>query len=412
MTRKLSCPGKFQSLKIAVVTGLFPVTSETFVVDHIAGLIEKGHTVDVFAFGPPREAPHIHWEISRYGLMDRLTIFPYYRLPKGEKERWKYFIRFLKNAGWRHPVWLSRCSAFLKRGPSIYFYVTAMAEPLMRRRYDVIHCHFGTNAQPLTFVKKIFKRCGFFVTFHGYDVRRGLEGQADYHELFRCVDRVISICGFNREKLVALGCPEDKLAYLPNGVDVDFFRRQPDAARSKRFVIITVARLHKVKNIPFALDIIKEIVKKRTDVEYRIIGEGESRSEVEGRIELLNLNCHVRLIGGVKHHQVRDHLAQADIVLLTSLNEALPVTLLEAQAMEIPVVATRVGGVCEAVCDQVSGILIDPGDAKRAAKQILELMDDPARCESMGRAGREFVKSRFNRVKVLQDMEGLYYGKP
>jgi len=384
-----------KKLKIAIVVGPFPCTSETFVIHHIKGLIEDGHHVDIFSFGIPEIKQAIHDEIKEYDMLNRTTYFQ--ELPKKREDRLRKARKIVLRQIFVHPGSLLKCIKSGKEGTNKILKEVMKIEPLLNKRYNIVHCHFGTNALDVMQVKDFIPKLKFFVTFHGYDIRRGLEAQDGmYNELFDRADGIIAICDYNKKRLTQLGCPEDKLIDIPNGIDMDQFKLTK-RKKGNKFIITTVARLVPVKNIPMALNIMKEIKDEgKFDFQYCIIGDGPLRKELEEKIRQYDLSDNVLMLGFQDHNKVRAQLAKSHIFLLTSENEAFPVVLLEAQAMGLPVVATNVGGLSESVIDGQTGYLIPENDVTAAKNCIYSLLDDFALLEEMGKKGREFIELNYN----------------
>jgi len=385
---------QMKKLKVAVVAVKFPCISETFVLKHIIGLMDLNVDVDIYAFSKLNIKTESHKTINKYRLLDKTTF-----IIKPES----LFVRLYKAYGiikrnrTEHKDLIKKCINIKKYGFKGSLRNIVRIEPFLENRYDIIHAHFGPVGQEMAFLRDVFPKTKLFVTFHGYDIRLGFKkGGHIYKELFQNANKVISICDYNRKKLMALGCPESKMVHLPNGVDLNDFefvtRKITDC-----FNITSVARLCGSKNISFALKIMKAIKEEgKYSFKYYVIGEGEKRKELEKKIRRFGLEEHVVLRGAQKQHQVRRHLKEADIFLMPSKDEAFPVCLLEAQACGIPVVTTDVGGIDQAIQDGKTGFLVTLNDVEEAKKRIYALFDDFALREKMGRAGRRYIKENFD----------------
>jgi len=212
------------------------------------------------------------------------------------------------------------------------------------------------------------------------------------------------------------GCPAHKVRVIPNGVDVERFHpRWPSKALEQELglkpgspVVGVVAALRPEKNHSLFLEAAHGIRRQLPDVRFVIVGDGPERANIERRVAELSLDGAVHLVG--TRSDVPDVLSLFDVFLLTSHMEANPVSLLEAMASEIPVVAPRVGSVPETVIDGKTGLLSEPGDAEGTAEKVLTLLADRPRAEAMGRAGREEVISRWSVERMVEGYEELIAG--
>jgi glycosyltransferase involved in cell wall biosynthesis len=136
-----------------------------------------------------------------------------------------------------------------------------------------------------------------------------------------------------------------------------------------------------------------------------LVGDGPRRLVLESLAAELGLAEAVRFLG--TQSDIPGLLALSNVVVLSSHNEANPVSLLEAMAAEKPVVATRVGSVAETVIDGVTGYLVQPGDGGEFAERVAGLLKDPGEAAAMGRAGREHVVARWSVEQMVRGYEDL-----
>jgi glycosyltransferase involved in cell wall biosynthesis len=227
-------------------------------------------------------------------------------------------------------------------------------------------------------------------------------------------DAFIAVAGPHGRYLVDDGgCPAHKVRVIPNGVDVDRFHpRWPDSPLQQELgitpgtpVVGVVAALRPEKNLELFVEAAALIRLQVPDARFVIVGDGPERASIEGRIAELSLDGAVHLLGS--RDDVPEVLSLFDVFLLSSRMEANPVSLLEAMASEVPVVAPRVGSIPETVEDGKSGMLVEPGDAQAMAGKVLGLLSDRRRAEAMGRAGREQVIARSSVERMVEGYEGL-----
>ena len=158
--------------------------------------------------------------------------------------------------------------------------------------------------------------------------------------------------------------------------------------------MLFVGRLDPVKGAPLLLEAFGRIRGKHPEATLDIIGDGSERPALEAQARAYG--DAVTFHGYMAQDAVADHLARADMLVLPSFAEGVPVVLMEAMASHIPVIASRVAGISELVEDGVSGFLVPPGDTDTLAERLDRLLSDPELCARMGEVGREKVEAEFD----------------
>jgi glycosyltransferase involved in cell wall biosynthesis len=149
-------------------------------------------------------------------------------------------------------------------------------------------------------------------------------------------------------------------------------------------------------------------------IEFRctLVGDGPLRPRIEARVRTMRLGRAVKLAGSLEPDRVAEMYQTADVIVLASFSEGVPVVLMEAMAYGRPVVATRVGGVPELVQDGQHGLVVPPGDAEALACALRRVLDDPEWAVSLGRNGSQYVRDQFNvdtSACRLMDLFGLVH---
>jgi glycosyltransferase involved in cell wall biosynthesis len=165
--------------------------------------------------------------------------------------------------------------------------------------------------------------------------------------------------------------------------------------RGDEINITTTGRLTWQKGYLTALQAVKILRDRRIPVRYQIIGGGSLSHAISYWIRHLGIEENVHLVGQVDRNQVKEFLAQSDIYIQPSLTESLCVSVMEAMAMELPVVASKVGGLPEVVENGVTGLLAQPGDPQSLADAISYLVANQDLANEMGKAGRQRVLEKF-----------------
>jgi glycosyltransferase involved in cell wall biosynthesis len=197
----------------------------------------------------------------------------------------------------------------------------------------------------------------------------------------------------------------DRVCVIHNGVELG--KPLPPAAwESWRPRGITVARLDPVKDQRTMLAAVRGVVDACPDFRLDIVGDGSERKSLEKTSEDLGLAGHVRFLGYRK--DVHQLLRRPQVFLSSSVTEGVSLTLLEAMAAGLPVVATDVGGNREVVVDGTTGLLVSPSSPNTMASQILSLVRDPARALAFGTAGRLRVETSFDLRRTVVRYQELY----
>ena len=230
--------------------------------------------------------------------------------------------------------------------------------------------------------------------------------------MLRRGDRVVAVGQAVRSALVRNeGIPQRRIEVIYNGIDVAAFASRPADAAEVRcelgldggdVVVIQVARLDYLKDHPTALRAIHQASSQCDRVRLLVVGDGPERPRIETEIARLGIANHVRMLG--LRQDVLRLLWASDIFLLSSISEGIPVTIIEAMAAGLPVVATTVGGVPELVLDGQTGLLAPAGDYQRLGDSIVRLAQAPQLRAEMGSAGRRRACEMFSQEK----MHGAY----
>jgi glycosyltransferase involved in cell wall biosynthesis len=232
--------------------------------------------------------------------------------------------------------------------------------------------------------------------------------------LARCPRRVFAVSGDLREHLVGEGFSREVVGVIYNGIDVGPL---PDAAAKTRardrlgvprdaLVLGTIARLDPVKDLGTLVRATARIA-PQLPVAVAVVGDGSERVPLEKLAADLGVTSVVRFLG--HRDDARDWLAGCDVYVNCSISEGVSLTILEAMAAGLPVVATRVGGTPEVV-DDSCGLLIPARDTEGLAAALLVLARDPGRRQALGRAARARVETRFTLDRMVDEYKRVYLG--
>ncbi|NQT32169.1 MAG: glycosyltransferase, partial [Candidatus Omnitrophica bacterium] len=245
--------------------------------------------------------------------------------------------------------------------------------------------------------------------FHAYDIRLGLEkGKEVYKYLLKNGDCFLSISDYDYRNLLIFGVDPKKIVMHPVGIDVKRFPFCPSTGQKRAadqpIKILSIGRLAEVKGFGGGIMAIFELFKKdpSINIEYNIIGMGPLKESLQAAVKELDLEGVIHFLGEKKREDVIKALVESDIYFLPSTHEALPMVLMEAQAVGLPVVATDVGSTTEIVLDAQSGFIVPEGDIGEMAERLGYLIQYPDLWPEMGKTGREYVKKHYD-INMLND---------
>lgn len=221
-------------------------------------------------------------------------------------------------------------------------------------------------------------------------------------------DRVVPVSGDAADVAIQIEkVPESKVEVIRNGIDLDLFPQAPRPIRGTVRRAIHVARLiYPTKDQNTLLKAVRLVADVEPNFVLDIVGDGPHRQFLENLSTELNLGKHLNFLGF--RSDVHQLLAAAEFFVLSSVKEGLSITLLEAMATGLPIVATRVGGNPEVVADGETGLLAPVGNPEALAEAMLTLLRDPQRADQMGAAGRQRVEEHFDLRKVAGRYDALY----
>jgi glycosyltransferase involved in cell wall biosynthesis len=283
--------------------------------------------------------------------------------------------------------------------------VLRLARLFRRLRADAVHTH---NERPLIYAApaaRLARVRRVVHTRHG----RGLgvsRRQALLANLAaRWADHYVCVSDDCARLTVAQGLPERRVETLRNGIDTRHFAftgPKPDGPA------VVVARLSPEKDVATLLDAAAQVVREQPDFRLAVAGDGPCMAELRQRASELGLGDRVQFLGMVR--DVAGLLAGARLYVLSSVSEGVSLTLLEAMARGLPVVATRVGGTPEVVADGETGLLVPPREPAALATALARVGRDADLARRLGAAGRRRAERHFDVRRVVADYERMYVG--
>ena len=409
-------------MRIAFVVGAFPVISETFILNQITGLIDRGHVVDIFT----RSIRHLetpHPQISRYRLLDYTKV-----VDRRAKGNWNRVIKaatlVARRYAWaRSATWSTFSKIHTARNmgcaiPRLGLLEIGMSQ-LPDRPYDIIQCQYGTLGKRFLALKMSGLITGKFITaFRGHDITQHVNSVPGfYDELFKEGDLFLPVSRSLEQRLIDGGCDPAKIRVLHSGIDCSRFHFRPRTANKDEPInILTIGRFVEMKGIIYGIEAVAGLIQTCPDkkIHYDIIGDGPLRNEISMKLKQLDIESHVTLHGWKDQDSVTGYLDQAHILLTPSVTaangetEGIPNVLKEAMAVGLPVVSTVHSGIPELVEDGVSGYLVPERDVRALSDRLSYLIEHPDRWEAMGQAGKKKIEEDFDSEKITDRLVKLY----
>lgn len=285
----------------------------------------------------------------------------------------------------------------------------------------LVHAHFGPDG---TLAMPLAQRLGvpLIVSYHGSDATVKDEyawGSVVGHRLYRLRRKklgrtaraFVTPSRFVKTMAVARqGIPEGKIVVIPHGIDVENFRPGPEPEYGR---ILFVGRLVELKGLHHLIEAVSRIRSSFPEAHLVVVGDGPERAFYQNLAERkLGRSC--TFVGAQPHYVVREQMQKAYVFAMPSISmpngeaESFGMVFLEAQACAVPVAAYAVGGIPEVVAHGKTGFLADEGDVAALSQYLKTFLENPDLRNAMGRAGREWVETRFDRRRQNQELEALY----
>jgi glycosyltransferase involved in cell wall biosynthesis len=377
----------------------FPKVTETFVLFEMLALEAQGFEVEVFPLLREREAV-VHAEAR--ALVERAHYRPLVS-PRVLAAQLHWLLRrpraYLGTLA--AALWRTRSSPNYLAGVFTFFPKCALfAREMQAAGIQHVHAHFANHPALAALVIHRLTGIPFSFTAHGSDLH--VDQTALGWKLAEATFGV-TVSEFNREFVRERvgAAAADKLRVIHCGADARITARAAEPAGAG-FEILCVAALREVKGHRFLIAACAELAAAGVDFRCHLVGGGELEGELRAEIARAGLGQHVRLHGPLSHQVVLERMHAAHVLVLPSVldrdgrREGIPVTLMEAMSVGLPVVASRISGIPELVEHERSGLLTPPGDAPALAAALRRLAASSELRAALGREARAKVARDFD----------------
>ena len=294
---------------------------------------------------------------------------------------------------------------------------TKMADVAIHQDLDLLHVHYAIPHSVSAFLAKEMlkpKRLPVITTLHGTDITL-VGNDRSYLPITRLSieksDGVTAVSEYLRELTGREFEMDSPITVIPNFVNCDVFQRSHDEILRGRYalpeerILIHISNFRPVKRVNDVIEIFDR-VQRQVPARLLMVGDGPERSNAEWLAHNKGLESRTVFLG--KQDSIAELLGVADLLLLPSDTESFGLVALEAMACQVPVIASRVGGLPEVVRDGRDGYLVSPGDVTTMASRAIELLTDPGRHLTVGRNAREFAMEKFCSTKIIPLYEDYY----
>jgi len=380
----------------------FPKISESFILNEIYELEKRGHNIAVFAINQPKE----DIEHEEY---DEINIPIYYADPLNYTDVTKLLSpkilrpKILQNAKFKASVkthfaafnWSKQCIEFVDE---------------LDLDVDLIHSHFTTASRFSGRYVASYYNIPFTMTAHAFDLYYNPNKEQLEH-IVNKTDHLVTISEYNKNYVRNEISEKTPNTVVHAGIRPEKFEPSSSSVDQR---ILTVSRFVEKKGLPYAIKAVSKIVDDFSSIQYHIVGSGEMESEIESQIEELGISNTVELLGNVTDERLVAEFDEASCFLLPCIvadsgtRDGIPVSLMEAMAMETPPISTSVSGIPELIDDRQNGFTVEPKNANELAEAVSSILGNPEKQRRFGINGRKKVIDEFNIKKEAVKLESVF----
>ncbi|WP_283403311.1 glycosyltransferase family 4 protein [Halorubrum sp. DM2] len=388
-------------MRILYTVNEFPKLSESFVINELYELKQRGHDIVVFSFTRPDEEV-THEEISG------MDISVYYAKQPSLTSLPELFSKSVLNPK------VLRHAAFFE-GPLHHAYYLHFGKQIIEvinkeEEIDLIHAHFAAPNRLACTYAAVYYEIPCTVTAHAYEIFSPPSLKRLQRVCSR-FDHVIVPSEYNKRYLSEEIGVETDMTVVPATTSVDKFEPS-DGCVSGR--LLTVARLVEKKGYEYAIDAVTELIDRGYDVEYHIVGTGEREETLRSRVREHGIEDYVKFLGHVSDERLETELHEAELFVLPCViasdgdRDVAPVALKEAMATQTACVSTSISAIPELITDGHDGILVEPNDSEALVDALSSLLDDQNRRKEIAANGRKTVESKFDISQAVDELVSVF----
>jgi glycosyltransferase involved in cell wall biosynthesis len=391
---------------LAYLVSVYPAVSHTFILREIKRLRELGHDIVTASINQPdrpseamepyeRSEAESTYFVKADGVTGALLALLYWFLKTPVR-----LANMLRSSlglghGWLHGL--------------AYGVEAAMVARWMTQQHRAhLHVHFGNAGATVGVLVKQLTGCHLSYTIHGPDEFDDVPGQHLALKMEKA-DAVICISQFARGQLMRISHPDHwpKFKVCRLGVDpeqFDFSLHEPGLITQ----LLCVGRLASAKGQVLLVQACARLRDQGLAFHLTMVGAGPDRERIEKAVSEMKMAKHISLTGALNQEGVRKQLAGADVFVLPSLAEGIPVVLMEAMSSGVPCISTPVNGIPELIQHERTGLLAIPGDVDSLTEQLQKLIQEPALRPALALAAREKIRADFNLPRNVEMLSSIF----
>lgn len=398
-------------MRIAYFTNTYPRATDTFIRREVLGLRKRGFDVLTYSVRKTGSDHDVDQEvIDEKNQTHYLLPFSFLSILGSSL---KFFLTSPIN--FTRTKWLALNTArpgikgfFLQ----IVYFIEAisLAKKLKEDKIEHLHNHLGDNSGNVTLFAAKLAKIPFSISIHGPHIffdglYWALDKKTEQAKFIACIGHFCT----SQMMLYADKAHWSKFEIVRCGVDLKQFEFQEPQRKAKKLVY--VGRLSAEKGLPILFNSLVILKEHQYDFELNLLGDGNDRQYLEDLAEEKGISQQVKFSGFVDQETIAKTLRESDIFVLPSFAEGIPVALMEAMAIGIPVIATYVGGITELVIDHQTGQMVSPSDPVTLAEAIARYIDHPEWCQTIAKSAREKVETDFNIENQIDKLAKLFSEK-
>lgn len=395
-------------MRIAYFTNTYPRATDTFIRLEVLGLRQRGFDVKTYSVRKSGEDHDVDHEVITekqntsfilpINLSEFVTVFLTFLMLKPRRLLSGLYITF-KTLRPGLKGFILQMAYFIE--------ALILAERLTKDHIEHIHNHLGDNSGTVTLIASKLSNTPYSISIHGphifFDGMYWSLNEKTKHSKF------ISCIGyFCRSQMMLYTESQywEKFQIIRCGVDLEKYtiRTGERSAGS----ILFVGRLSDEKGVNVLLESLALLKSQNIEFRLTVLGDGPSRRDIERQINQLQLDGLVELLGYVDQTTIREFLSETDIFILPSFAEGIPVSLMEAMAIGVPVISTHVGGISELIIDNYTGLLCYPSDSVGLANSIRKYLSDQGFKEKIVEQARAHIEKEFNVDEQIEKLAELF----
>jgi len=406
-------------VKLAYFCSEYPSRSHTFIRREIHELRRRGADIDVYALRRPKQENLIS-ESDLQEFQQTISVLPVkfqqliiIHLKMFIHQPLKYFQALKVAMGHHLPGIKNTLWSLFQFAEGIL-----LAYHLQQKPIQHLHIHFANTGANVGMIACTYLQLSWSMTLHGTSCFDYPWGPLLGTKLERCTfANCISYYGLSQAYRAVGSEHWHKLFVSHCGIELDAVNlaksNQANVHKDASIIrLISVGRLHVEKGYPVMIDAFARALESVPNMELVLLGDGPYRKELEAYVKKKDIEQKVIFRGAVPEQTVLNEMVHADIFALSSFMEGIPMVLMEAMILEVPVIAPRLAGIPELVVDKVNGLLFDPAHWQQMAEHIVELAQNREKRGRYGAAGKEKVLAEFTIEKGVENLWQRFLALP